>query len=148
MRNKNYRKHQEEVHFKRRKKISIEKMHRYIEDKNGNLIPDFYGKTFCSPIDHTYDNVADGEPGWGCRDRSLKEQKANKHRRWIYALKNNSIPAGNSPIGHNYSAHAWERRLCNRKLRHFAKRVDFVLPSGRWLVRGDVSKGMPKSVDD
>lgn len=140
MRNKNYRRHQENVHFKRRKKISVEKMHRYIENENGELIPDFNGKLNCSLIDHSCDNVADGEPGWGCRDRSLKQQKANENRRWLYQLKNGSIPVGS--IG--YSAHSWERRLCNRKLRHFMKTVDFILPAGRWLVRGDVSKGMPK----
>ena len=120
-------------------------MRRYIEDENGNLIPDITQKYLCSPINHKYDNVPDGAPGWGCRDRSLKEQKFAKHCRWIYLLKNDSIPPGNSPEGpHNYSAHAWERRLCNRKLRHFSKIVDFILPSGRWLVRGDVTKGMPK----
>lgn len=145
-RNENYRRHQEATHYKRRLKISIEKLHRYVMDADGDMVPDFYGKNFGALIDHSHDNVEGNGVGWGCRDRSLEQQKANKHRNWMYLLKNNSIPSGISPRK-DAQMPSYYRTFMNRKVRRFAKMVEYPVPTGKYLVRASISKGEPKELE-
>lgn len=115
-------------------------------DADGDMVPDFYGKNFGALIDHSHDNVVGNGIGWGCRDRSLKQQKANKNRNWMYLLKNNSIPSGISPRK-DAQMPSYYRTFMNRKVRRFAKMVEYPVPTGKYLVRASISKGEPKELE-
>ena len=115
MRTIDYRRKQEAKHYKKRLNISIKK-NRYKEytDENGNNI--------IVPISK-YKNQ---QPWVNQNDENNIKQ--NIHKRWKYALKNNSCPSEMSN---------WSKRYCRRIRRHFQKLVDYKLPDKKWMVRDE-----------
>ena len=116
MRDRNFRRKQEAKHFKKRVETSIA-LGRYAEITNDD------GATITVPIS-TYKS----HQPWICQS-DIKNADKNKHKRWKFALKNDSMPSELS---------SWSKRYCRRIRRHFQKLVDYKLPDKMWMVRGDV----------
>lgn len=143
MRNKNFRREQERLHYKKRVDISVA-LKRYVKRTNEKgeevLVPDFHGKLGIHMIDHRPEHCYGVGPAG--KERNEEYERMVFQKRWIHQLKRNSIPKSWEEWG---SASAGFKRISRRTFRKRIKCVDFNVPGKRWLDRASVSHGMPKS---
>lgn len=122
MRDKNYRRHQEAKHYKKRINNSLAKNRlKEIVDENGNtqIVPNYGNKNriWCLYSDREL----------SAYEKEMQERAV--YKRWKFQLKNNSMTS---------TIDTWAKRHCRRTRRHFQKMVDYKVPDKKWLVRAQV----------